>query len=87
MNRLRYYPTTAGAFPLQNLQSACLHILPNYMCLYYGFVVPVLHSADILNILLLLVPRNFNRGRGVIPSLAERGGGSSLVSVSTEFGM
>jgi hypothetical protein len=30
---------------------------------------------------LLLLPRNFSRGRGVIPSLAERG--SSLVSVNT----
>jgi hypothetical protein len=29
----------------------------------------------------LLVPRNFSRGRGVIPSLAERG--SSLVSMGT----
>jgi hypothetical protein len=35
---------------------------------------------------LLSVPRNFSRGRGVIPSLAERGGGAVLaayVSVGT----
>jgi hypothetical protein len=31
------------------------------------------HNISLLKQPLLLVPRNFSRGRGVIPSLAERG--------------
>jgi hypothetical protein len=36
--------------------------------------------------LVLLVPRKFSRGRGVIPSLAERGGGGAVLAADVSVG-
>jgi hypothetical protein len=49
------------------------------------------HPSEYQEVTLLSVPRNFSRGRRVIPSLAERGGGGNLSSLRQrgyyQFGM
>jgi hypothetical protein len=65
--------------------SRLFHCTPlHYPILLIALPLPAQHSV-------LSVPRNFSRGGGVIPSLAERSGGGSLSSLRQrgyyQFGM